>query len=119
MGLIKNPDPDESLRLFGNGIGQLTQDGQLCGHVTTSMGRYWSPFSPLRWQHCVWIQVIWADGSRERQIEEYEPWMYVAELRDGYIELNGRGERSGRYDFSWLFGDDARQARAALPSETE
>jgi hypothetical protein len=108
MKIIKPPIPDPALDVFDGGVGVLTRDGELSGHVATSRSWFWSPFSPLRKQWRIWYIVIWADGSRERSAEDYPPWSAVIELSAGYLGWVSRDPvRHGRYDFAWLDSDAA------------
>jgi hypothetical protein len=55
---------------------------------------------------------------RERSMEDYPPWNYVAELRQGFIECDEWSiERRGRYDFRWVSSERAAELRASLPIE--
>jgi hypothetical protein len=108
MKIIKPLIPDPALDAFDGGVGLLTRDGKIAGHVAASRSWFWSPSSPLRKQWCVWYIVIWADGSRERSAEDYPPWSAVTELGDEYLEWVSRDTvRNGRYDFAWLDPDTA------------
>lgn len=103
MPLVKPPVPDDSLTPFDGGVGLLTRDGQAVGHVATTLGTFWSPFSPFRMQWWVWYIVVWSDGEREPSTEDYPPFLTVNEMKAGFLEAVSRNEsRTGRYDFSWL-----------------
>jgi len=109
--LLKPPHPDERLERFDRGIGVLSRDGRFEGHVATTLGRFWSPSSPLRWQPWVWYIVIWADGSREPSAEDYPPFATVDEIGSGRLEVvSSAAGRSGWYDFSWILGAEAETA---------
>lgn len=114
MQMIKPPIPDPTLDIFDGGVGVLTRDGEMAGHVATSRSWFWSPFSPLRKQWWVWYIVVWADGSRERSTEDYPPWSAVKELQDGYLEWTSKHARHGRYEFHWLDRDAATSVRERL-----
>lgn len=104
---------------FRGGAGVLTRDGQVAGHVATTLCEFWSPGSPLRRQWWVWLIVVWADGMRERSTEDYPPWTYVAEMKQGFFEWADGGSRDGRYDFVWLSPDDAQAMRGQLDIKPE
>ena len=107
-------DPDASLDTFVDGLGVLSRDGVIAGHVATVRGEFHTPLS-RRMQWCIWSLVIWSDGTRERPEEDYPPWTSVTEMKDGYLEvLSQRRARAGRYDFAWLSPDEAREGWATL-----
>jgi hypothetical protein len=70
----------------------------------------WAPF---RWQERVWLLVTWADGSRERIVEDYEPWSSVSELRNGHLVWE---TAVGEVDYAaeWLEGEERARAWAAV-----
>ncbi|GAA1768143.1 hypothetical protein GCM10009747_31160 [Agromyces humatus] len=66
----------------------------------------------------MWLVAVWADGTRERSIEDYPPWGYVSEMRQGFIECDEWSmEHRGLYAFRWLPDDRAAELRAALAIE--
>lgn len=119
MGLIKPPKPDPALEVFDEGVGVLSRNGEIAGHVATIRSWFWSPFSPLRRQWWVWYIVVWADGSRERSTEDYPPWSAVKEMQDGYLEWISTDAHRGRYDFHWLDGHAAGLVRERLKISAE
>lgn len=102
MGLIKPPKPDPALEVFDDGVGVLSQNGEIAGHVFTSRSWFWSPSTPLRKQWWVWYIVVWVDASRERSEEDYPPWTTVKQMQGGYLEWVSTDARQGRYDLQWL-----------------
>jgi hypothetical protein len=113
--IVKPPDPDPGIEPFRDGVGVLTRNGELAGHVATSVSEFWSPSRLRRRQWCVWLIVVWADGVRERSTEDYPPWTYVAEMRNGYFAWEEDGPREGRrYDFAWLPATEAHEQRERL-----
>ncbi len=51
------------------------------------MARQYFPFRPLRPQWWIWFLVVWADGQRERPVEDYPPhWLTVDELERGQFK---------------------------------
>lgn len=111
--------PDPELRAYDHGVGTLSVDGELRGHLACVVGqlRGGDPWP--------WFVIIWADGSKEFAFEDYGPgWYTVRELDAGFLEHCGpstvksrrflglRYERidSGEpvvYDFAWLPADVA------------
>lgn len=111
MRLVRSPEPDPLIEPFRDGLGELRLNGELAGHVATSVGEFWSPFRPLRRQWWVWLIVVWADGTHERSREDYPPWTYVTEMAHGYFTWE---ESDVRYDFQWLPSSEAHSQRDAL-----
>ena len=91
------PIPDPALEPFDLGLAVLHLDGQVAGHVATTLGSFATPFS-RQMQPWVWDLVIWADGTRKYSEEDYPPWTFVREIRDGYFD----GPGSVRYEATWL-----------------
>jgi len=50
VALLKPPHPDASLDPFRDGVGALIRDGEVVGHVATTVSESWSPGTPLRRQ---------------------------------------------------------------------
>lgn len=119
MPIVKPPDPDPSIEPFRGGVGVLTRDGEFAGHVATSVSEFWSPGRPRHRQWWVWLIVVWADRTRERSREDYPPWTYVAEMKDGYFAWEEGGARDGRYDFAWLPATEAQDQRERLGIKAE
>jgi hypothetical protein len=94
-------DRDPALDVFDRGCLVLRRDGDVVGHVATSLGTFWSPARPLTIQQQVWLVLVWADGEREPIIEDYPPWSVVAEINDGVFTWDD-GPHSGTYSAAWL-----------------
>ena len=106
------------LEPFRDGVGELSREGEVLGHLASVVTWFWSPFSPHRRQAWVWLVAVWADRTREGSIEDYPPWSYVLEMTQGFIECDEWSiERRGRYEFRWLRTDRAAELRAALAIE--
>lgn len=115
MPLVKPPIPDDTLTPFDGGVGVLRCGDEISGHVATTLGWFWSPFSPLRKQWWVWYIVVWVDGARERSTEDYPPFLAVNEMKDGHLEvLSDDPARSGRYDFAWLPSEEGQAMLSLL-----
>ena len=74
---------DPGLDAFDRGCLVLRRDGETVGHVATTLGTFWSPGRARTVQQWVWLVVVWADGKKERAVEDYPPWTYVREIWDG------------------------------------
>ncbi|WP_431784996.1 hypothetical protein [Microbacterium maritypicum] len=118
MGLVKPPRADPSIDPFVDGLGVLSREGLPAGYVATTVGEFWSPSRPFRKQWWVWYVVIWPNGTREPSTEDYPPWSAVAEMRNGYLDVQGAGARDGRYDVSLLDADEAVAERMRLGVST-
>ncbi|OUE19240.1 hypothetical protein BFL34_02282 [Clavibacter michiganensis] len=106
--------PDESLDPFDEGMGVLTRDGAVVGHVATIRSQFHGLLLRRR-QWWIWYVVVWSDGARERSQEDYPPWSAVREMQAGYLDVDtGRDSRTGRYGFAWLSPVDAAAARERL-----
>jgi hypothetical protein len=51
--------------------------------------------------------VVWANGDRERPLEDYPPWTIVKELQDGRLTWD-EGDHRGTYSVEWLPADQSR-----------
>jgi hypothetical protein len=111
----KPPAADPSIDPFRDGVGELSRDGEIVGHLASSVSHFRTLFSPRQLQWWVWLVAVWPDGTRERSIEDYPPWSYVDDIKHGFIECDEwRAERRGRYDFRWLPAAEAAATRASL-----
>jgi hypothetical protein len=78
--------PDPELRAYDHGLGTLSVDGELRGHLACVVSRMTFP-SKGPWP---WFRVIWLDGRREPRFEDYGPgWWTVRELDAGKLEYSG------------------------------
>lgn len=120
MPLIRQPHADPSLDPFDDGVGVLTRGGEVCGHVLTTRSWFWSPSSPFRRQWWIWYTIVWADGTREPETEDYPPFIAVAEMKAGFLNITGHDPvRSGRYDFEWQDTDDSTETGGPLDSSDD
>jgi hypothetical protein len=110
---VVEPDVGPDFEPFRDGLMVLTQGGRPVGHVATSLGHFRAPFAPLTPQPWIWLVVLWADGVKERAVEAYPPWSYVAEIRQGYLEWLG-ASRAGRYQIEWVAPEHAHAERERL-----
>ena len=94
---FKPPPSDPALEPFDLGLAVLRLNGQVAGHVATTLGSFSTLFS-RQMQPWIWYIVIWADGTREHPEEDYPPWTFVREVQSGYFD----GPGSVRYEAQWL-----------------
>jgi hypothetical protein len=112
--------PDPELRAFDHGVGTLSIDGVLQGHLASVVGKIAFP-SRSPWP---WFVVVWTDGTKEPAFEDYGPeWHVVRELDAGFLDHHGpsvvtkRGRlgttfREGPrcvFEFAWLPKDAAAE----------
>ena len=82
--LYKPADP--LLRAFDHGVGTLSLDGELVGHLASVVLEMRFPTR----QPWPWFVVVWLDGSKENSFEDYGPsWYTVRELDAGRLEFHG------------------------------
>ena len=113
--MLKSPKPDPALDPFRNGVAVLRRDGQVAGHVATTVGTFWGPFSlTLRLQWWVWYIVVWANGDRERSQEDYPPWIVVTEMQAGTFTWEENDIHRGQYTVEWLRESEREGALADL-----
>ncbi len=103
MRILRQPKPDPALTPFYNGVAELKQNGKVVGHIATSVSKFWSPFRPFSLNWWVWSVIVWADGRKEQAIEDYSPWSYVKDMKNGKLEWNDTN-----YDIQWLTPDRAK-----------
>lgn len=51
------------------------------------------------------MTIEWVDGQRDEEVEDYEPWTLVNELRRGSLDWD-EGPHAGHYTVDWVGGDD-------------
>jgi hypothetical protein len=100
---------DPALDIFDRGIAVLRRDDQVAGHVATTLSSMWSPSRPLSRQDWVWLLIVWADGDRERPVEDYPPWSIVREIQAGRLTWED-GDHAGVYRVEWVPGDEREAA---------
>ncbi|HRD61872.1 MAG TPA: hypothetical protein PLZ93_05325 [Nocardioides sp.] len=105
--MLRAPDPDPSLDAFRGGVAVLRRDGEISGHVATSVAMLWSPLSLTRRREwCVWLLVVWANGDRAGPLEEYAPWTYVREMQSSTFVWEEDDGHRGLYRVEWLPADE-------------
>jgi len=114
VNLLKEPKPDPSLTPFHDGLAVLKNGEKVAGHIATSVSKFWSPFSPLARQWWVWSVIVWADGTKERAIEDYPPWSYVKEMQNGKLNWNNES-----FDIEWLPSGEAKRVIKELNIKSE
>lgn len=114
MKIIKEPKPDPSLTKFNDGLAILNNQGEVAGHIATSVGKFWSPFSPFSRQWWVWSVIVWKDGTKERALEDYPPWSYVKEMQGGKLSWNDK-----TFSIEWLPPEKAKLKKKELDIKPE
>ena len=115
------PHREPDMEPFRDGLALLSRDGQTLGYVATSLGYFRTPLSPRTPQAWVWFVVVWADGTKERAVEDYPPWTYVTEMGQGYFDWEGgrNRDRAGRYEIQWVDAELAATERERLGIRSE
>ena len=110
------PKPDPSLDPFRGGLAVLSVDGEDAGHIATEVTTFWGLGRPFGLQWDVWLVVVWADGTKERAVQDYPPWAYVTEMKAGFLDwVDGPTEaHHQRYDIQFLSPEEGRTARDRL-----
>ncbi|WP_460705103.1 hypothetical protein [Myceligenerans halotolerans] len=94
----------------------LRRDGEFRGHIASKVSQFWGRPRNKWW---VWFVIVWADGSKDRLIEDYAPWTYVKEMQQGFIDYAGGmlmmdKTRIGVYEVDWVPASDAVRVRTEL-----
>jgi hypothetical protein len=103
VAMLRPRKPDAALDPFRGGVAVLWGDGQVAGHVATSVSTFWAPLSfSRRRQWWVWFIVFWADGHREPSDEDYPPWTVVRDMQSGTFSCEQEDAYHGGYTVEWL-----------------
>ncbi|MBO0607561.1 hypothetical protein [Myceligenerans salitolerans] len=110
----REPEPDPTLDPFRGGVAILRRDGEFQGHVASEVTHF---FARPRNRWWVWFVIAWADGTKDRLIEDYPPWSYVTEMRQGLFDYAGSmlmtdKARIGVYEVEWVPASEAARVRA-------
>ena len=107
---------DVVLDRFRGGVAELRRGAELAGHVASEIGSFRSICWPFSSQPQVWLVVVWADGTKQRAVEDYPPWSHVRELDAGRLEwIEGPDRtRHGTYEARWLSESEAKLVRESL-----
>ena len=109
---------DPSLDFLRDAAGLLLADGTVAGTLVTWVAPFWGLAHPFRLQERVWLSIEWADGQIDREVEDYEPWVFVNDLQSGHFVWSD-DEHAGRYSVGWLDDEDRREALKRLhPAHT-
>lgn len=100
---MEQPNLDE----YRDAIASLHLDGALVGYLAIQVKSMRAGFT-LRRQERMWLLMSLLDGTRDLG-EDYAPWAYASELRDGHIDWAGRSGEAD-YEVRWLSGDEKRTA---------
>ena len=103
MHILRQPKSEPDLTPFFDGVAEIKLNGQVVGHIATSVSKFWSPFNPLSLNWWVWSAIVWADGKKEQGLEDYSPWSYVADMKNGKLNW-----QDTTYDIQWLSSSQAK-----------
>jgi hypothetical protein len=118
--MLKRPAYDPALEPFDGGVAVLKRNGEVAGHVATSLSTFWSPSRPFSLQHWVWYIVVWINGDREPSDEDYPPeWPMVKPMQHGVFEWERGDAHDGEYTVEWLPADERQAALTSLNIEAE
>lgn len=113
--MLKPPEADPALDAFRGGVAALRRDGEVAGHVATTVMTFWAPFSfSRRRQWWVWFIVVWANGDREMPDEDYPPWTVVREMQSGTFTWEQDDAHRVDYTVEWLPEEARQEALSAL-----
>lgn len=101
MAILQGPESDPTLGPFRGGVAALRRGGELAGHIASEVS---SPSRPLSRHSWAWFVIVWTDGVKDRLIEDYPPWTYVTEMKQGYVDLV-RATHEGTYEIDWIPAD--------------
>lgn len=80
---------DSRLNPFRDAVWELSRDGIVVGHIASEVARLRSLPAPWVRREFMIFDVIWVDGTRECQMEDYGPdWLTVVELERGFVEVD-------------------------------
>ena len=102
--------PDSSLDLFRLGVASLALDGDVRGHLASTVETFWGLGRPFRLQERVWLLLTWSSGARERIIEDHPPWTTVGEVKRGEFVWHSPQGEPVNYSVKWLRGTHRDQA---------
>jgi hypothetical protein len=103
-----NAGADPTLDAFRDAVASLHDDDVHVGYLATKVESMRGGLL-LRRQERVWLLLTRLDGGHHPIQEDYAPWTYVSELREGRINwasTDGHAE----YKVRWLTGDQRLQA---------
>ncbi len=93
---------------YRDAIASVHLDGVHVGHLATQVEPMRAGLL-LRRQERVWLLLTRLDGVVDIQ-EDYAPWTYVSELRDGHINWSPLRGDDVDYKVRWLAGDERHRA---------
>ncbi|MCO7240095.1 hypothetical protein [Aeromicrobium sp. CnD17-E] len=110
---LREPEPDPDIERFRDGVVALFRGGEQTGYVATRLGAFTNGLSRQQ-QWWVWFVVVFNDGTRHNEIEDYPPWTYVREMLNGYFDWQESSGDEGPFDVVWLEPDEAARVRSEL-----
>ncbi len=101
---MERPELDD----YRDAIASVHLDGAHVGYLATKVESMRAGFL-FRRQERAWLLLTRLDGTLDIQ-EDYPPWAYVLELRNGHINWSSRDGGDVDYEVRWLAGDEKRRA---------
>ena len=100
-GMVMEPDP-ETISLLDHGVAELRAEGEVVGHLASTIETGWGSAHPFSKQLFLWYLVTLNDGS-QYVIEDYPPYATLPDLIAGRLN---REHRDGEpYEVNWLERD--------------
>lgn len=96
---------NRSLDFLRDAAGLLLLKGAPAGCLVSYVEPMWGLGRPFRLQERVWLTIEWADGQRDEDIEDYEPWILRDALAQRWLDWDEE-PHAGRYTVDWLSGDE-------------
>lgn len=101
---MRRPELDD----YRDAIASVHLDGVHVGYLATQVEPIRAGFL-LRRQERVWLLLTRLDGMQDIH-EDYAPWGYVSDLRNGHINWSPREGGNVDYEVRWLAGDERHRA---------
>jgi hypothetical protein len=98
------PDLDD----FREAIASLHLDGSHVGYIATIVETMRAGLL-LRSEARIWLLLTLLDGTLDIQ-EDYAPWAYLSDIRDGHIKWASRRGGDVDYEVRWLSGSERHNA---------
>lgn len=105
---MNNPWTGPWLEEYRDAVASLHEDSAHVAYLATKVESMRAGLL-LRRQGRVWLLLTRLDGSYDPIQEDYAPWFYISELRQGRITWASSGG-DVEYEVRWLEGEQRRDA---------